>query len=165
MPTPEFIIDLREKIGHLPLWLSGATAVVVREGAEGAEVLLVRRSDNGRWAPVSGIVDPGEDPHLTAVREVMEEASVTCEVERLVWMSVTDMVVYDNGDQSRYLDHAFRCRYVAGDPRPGDEEATEARFFSANALPEMAAHHAETVRIALEDRPEPVLGGWPPANG
>ena len=29
MPTPEFILKLREKIGHDPLWLVGVTACVL----------------------------------------------------------------------------------------------------------------------------------------
>ena len=61
-------------------------------------MLLVRRSDNGAWTPVTGIVDPGEDPHVTAVREVEEEACVVAEVERLVWVSATEVVTHVNGD-------------------------------------------------------------------
>lgn len=56
MPIPEFIVRLRHKIGHDPLWLPGTTAVVL----DGDRVLLVRRSDNGAWGPVTGVVDPGE---------------------------------------------------------------------------------------------------------
>ena len=55
MPTPEYILTLREKIGHDYLWLSGATAVIRRDSDH--RVLLVRRSDNGAWTPVTGIVD------------------------------------------------------------------------------------------------------------
>ena len=69
MPTPEYILSLREKIGHDLLWLPGATAVVLHEG----RILLGRRSDNGNWAPITGIVDPGEEPAATAVRECLEE--------------------------------------------------------------------------------------------
>jgi len=64
MPIPDFVVRLREKLGHELLWLPGATAVVL----DGDRVLLVRRSDNGRWGPVTGIVDPGEHPSLTATR-------------------------------------------------------------------------------------------------
>lgn len=59
MPTPEFVQYLRARIGTHPLWLSGATAVVFRDGEAGEEILLVRRADNGAWSPVCGIVDPG----------------------------------------------------------------------------------------------------------
>lgn len=53
MATPPFIINLRSKIGHDPLWLPGVTVVILRDGATpGArEVLLVRRVDNGHGHP------------------------------------------------------------------------------------------------------------------
>ena len=63
MPTPDFVLDLRARIGHDLLWLSGVSAVVLRPAPGGGEeVLLVRRSDNGAWTPVTGIIDPGEEP-------------------------------------------------------------------------------------------------------
>ena len=158
MPIPDFILDLRAKIGHAMLWLSGATAVILREGAAGTEVLLVRRSDDGEWSPVCGIVDPGEDPHVAAIREASEEASVEIAVERLAWLNVTEPIVYANGDVTQYIDHTFRCRWVAGDPVPHDGEATDAAFFSLDALPEMPDHYLERIMMAVEDRPDTVLG-------
>lgn len=158
MPTPEFILRLRERVGTDRLWLSGATAVVLRDGPAGDEVLLVKRSDTGEWTPVSGIVDPGEDPHLAAVREVAEEARVIAEVERLAWLTVTEVVTYGNGDETQYLDHVFRCRWVAGEPEPGDDEATEAAFFPLDALPELAARHADAIAVARRPEPAAWLG-------
>lgn len=158
MPTPEFILALREKVGSTRLWLSGATAVVIRAGTDGEEVLLVRRADNGAWTPVAGIVDPGEHPHDTAVREVAEEAGVVAVVERLVWLTVTEVITYDNGDETQYIDHVFRCHWAGGDPYPVDGEASEAAFFPLDALPPMSSRHAEQVRVALADEPEARLG-------
>lgn len=67
--------------------------------AQRDRVLLVKRADDGAWTPVAGIVDPGEQPHLAALREVLEETGVTAKLERLVWLTVTEMVTYENGDQ------------------------------------------------------------------
>lgn len=158
MPVPDFIIALRARIGHEMLWLSGATAVILRDDPAGRQVLLIKRSDDGDWSPVSGIVDPGEDPHVTAVREAQEEACVEIEVERLAWMSVTEPVIYPNGDITQYIDHTFRCRWLSGVPVPGDGEATEAGFFPLDALPDMPAHYRERIDVALQDRPDTVLG-------
>ena len=72
MATPDFVVSLRERIGHAPLPLVGVTAVIVR----GDEVLVGRRADNGAWQCVSGIVDPGEEPADAAVREALEEAGI-----------------------------------------------------------------------------------------
>ena len=68
MPVPDFILELREKIGHDRLWLPGVTAVVTR----GEEILLVRRVDNGQWTPITGIPDPGEEPAQAIAREALE---------------------------------------------------------------------------------------------
>ena len=158
MPVPDFILELRAKVGHAMLWLSGSTAVILRPGTGGDEVLLVRRADDGNWSPVSGIVDPGEDPHVTAIREAAEEASVVIEVERLAWLNVTEPVVYPNGDITQYIDHTFRCRWVSGEPHPGDGEATEAAFFPVDGLPAMPQDFLERITVALADRPETLLG-------
>lgn len=101
---------------------------------------------------------PGEDPHAAAIREAEEEAGVRIEVERLAWLNVTEPVTYANGDVTQYIDHTFRCRWVSGDPVPADGEATEARFFTVDDLPEMPRNYAERIEVALADRPEAVLG-------
>lgn len=145
MPSPDFILRLRAKIGNDPLWLMGATAVVVN----GDEVLLVRRADNGAWTPVTGIVDPGEHPAHTAAREVLEETGVQCEVEALAWVSVSDPVVYDNGDRAQYLDHTFRCRYIGGEPHAADHESVDARWFPIEGLPTMDGDLPDRIEHAL----------------
>jgi 8-oxo-dGTP pyrophosphatase MutT (NUDIX family) len=158
MPIPPYVAHLRTMIGTELMWMPGVTAVVLRDGDAGLEVLLVRRSDNGEWTPVTGIVDPGEDPHVTAVREVLEEACVEAEVERLVWVSASGIVTHSNGDLAQYLDHTFRCRWVSGDPRPGDDESTDAGWFALDALPEMRQLHRERIATAVRNPPDVRLG-------
>jgi 8-oxo-dGTP pyrophosphatase MutT (NUDIX family) len=150
MTTPDFVLALREKIGTAPLWLSGVTAVVIR----GEEVLLVRRADNGQWTPVTGIIDPGEEPAVAAVREVVEEAAVVATAQRLVWVRVTEPTVYPNGDQSQYLDLVFRLGWESGDPHPADGENTEARWFGLSELPPMSDDMRARVKAAVDNHPE-----------
>ena len=47
--------------------MPGVTAVVLNPAR--THLLVVRRADDGRWTPVTGIVDPGEEPAIAAVRE------------------------------------------------------------------------------------------------
>ncbi len=98
---------------------------------------------------------------VAPVNATPAEVWQTVEIERLVWMSVTDLVVYDNGDQTQYIDHTFRCRWVSGEPYPVDGEATAARWFPADALPDMPPVHRDRVLVALADRPECRLGRLP----
>lgn len=135
MPTPDFILRLRERVGHELLWLMGATAVILDDDGR---VLLVRRADTGAWTPVTGIVDPGEHPATTAVREALEEAGVVVEVEALVRVHALPATTYVNGDRAQYLDHAFRCRYVSGDAHVADDESVDVGWFALDALPPMS---------------------------
>lgn len=129
MPTPEFILDLRERIGHDLLWLMGVTAVVLRPFDDGStRVLLGRRADNGAWTPINGILDPGEEPAAAAAREVAEETGVACAVEALSWVHVLAPTAYPNGDRVQFLDLTFRCRWTAGEAHPADGEATDVRW-------------------------------------
>ena len=45
MPTPDYILKLRAKVGHTLLLVPGVTAIVLNEKGE---VLLQRRSDDGQ---------------------------------------------------------------------------------------------------------------------
>lgn len=158
MSTPPFVLELRKHIGHDLLWLMGANVFVHRQGPSGTEVLLARRADNGEWSLISGIVDPGENPAHTAVREAMEEAGIEIEIERMLWMVVMEPMRYDNGDQCQFLDHGFSARLVSGDPRPVDGEATEVAWWPVDDLPTPHYEHLEAlVRIGVDNPPDVVL--------
>jgi 8-oxo-dGTP pyrophosphatase MutT (NUDIX family) len=151
MPIPPFVAELRALVGTRELWLPGVTAVIERDGPDGRELLLTRRADTGEWAPVTGIVDPREEPAVTAARESMEEAGVEVVVDRLASVGVLAGVVYDNGDQAAYLDLTFACRWVGGEARVNDDENLEVRWWPVAALPEMSP--------ALRGRIDDVLAG------
>ena len=145
MATPPFIIELRKKIGHDPLWLIGVTAYVEDDAGR---ILLGRRADTGEWAPVYGIVDPGEEPADAAAREVMEETGIAVTVEHLVRVRAQqEMTVYDNGDQVQYLDVMFLCRPAADEkgtdaPYVADDESLDVGWFAPDALPNPLAASA-----------------------
>jgi ADP-ribose pyrophosphatase YjhB (NUDIX family) len=146
VPIPEFIVALRQHIGHAPLWLPGVTAVVVRD----QHVLLIKRSDNHAWTPVTGIVEPGENPAECAAREVFEESGVHSTARRLAWVHVTRPTVHANGDHAQYLDHVFRMDWVAGEPYPADEESIEARWFDLAEMPDMSDDMNRRIEVARE---------------
>lgn len=145
MPIPDFVVALRRKIGHDLLWLPAVTAVVFREDGR---VLLARRSDNGNWGLVSGIVEPGEEPAVTAVRECLEETGVVAVVEELVSIGAGEPVQYPNGDRCQFLDHTFRCRYVSGQARVNDDESLEVGWYDPDRLPPMPPHQLARLRQA-----------------
>jgi len=133
-PVPEFVLALREKIGHDALWLPGVTAVVRRAD----QLLLVRRADNGQWTPITGIPDPGEEPAVAAVREALEETGVRIRVDRLAATGVHGEIVHANGDRATYLDLTFACTWLEGEAHVADDESSDVRWWPLSALPPMS---------------------------
>jgi 8-oxo-dGTP pyrophosphatase MutT (NUDIX family) len=133
MATPEFILELRQMIGHYPLWLPGVTALVVDERGF---VLMGQRSDNGRWALPSGIAEPGEEMAAACAREVLEETGIVVAVEELISVQTIGPVTYPNHDVTSFVDHFFRCRLVSGTALVGDDESLAVGWFDLAGLPE-----------------------------
>ncbi|EYR63945.1 NUDIX hydrolase [Actinotalea ferrariae CF5-4] len=133
MPVPDFVLRLRERVGPDLLWLTGVSAVVLDDEDR---VLLGRRADNGRWAVVSGILEPGEEPAPAVAREALEETGVEVEVLALTAVSVGEPVLYPNGDRAQYLDLCFWCRPTGGEAHVADDESTAVGWFALDALPE-----------------------------
>ena len=150
MATPDFIREIRASAGHQLLWLPGVSAVVFDE--EG-RVLLGQRADNHKWALISGIPDPGEQPAVAIVREVYEETGVQCVVERMVAVRSGKQVTYPNGDVCQFMDLCFRARAVGGEARVNDDESLEVGWFALDALPTMSEYHHFRIKQALSDEP------------
>ena len=133
--TPEFIKELRKKVGHERLWISGVEAYVKNERGE---VLLAKRKDDGLWSLVAGIIEPGEQPADAAAREVEEETGIKCFPERIARVeSVQDPRIYPNGDEVLVLNILFCCRAEGGgEAACPDGENEESGWFPLSALPD-----------------------------
>lgn len=145
MGTPEFILRLREKIGHETLWLPGVRGVVFDDDGR---VLLGRRADNGQWGLITGILEPGEEPVPGLLREVLEETGVVAVAERLVSIDAAGPTRYPNGDVCHFLTLVFRCRFVSGEARVNDDESLDVGWFRPGDFPELMPGHLEMIRRA-----------------
>lgn len=145
MPTPDYVLSLREKIGHAPLWLPGVGGVVFDDDGR---VLLGRRADNGQWTVITGMLEPGEEPAPGIVREILEETGVVARVEHLIRVEVVGPVTFPNGDVCTFLTTDFSCRYVSGEARVNDDESTAVQWFPLDDLPDLNARHRQLIESA-----------------
>lgn len=129
---------------------SGANAIVVNEMGE---VLLIQRSDNGRWCLPGGHVDYGETITQTAVREAYEETGIRIEVERLSGVYSQPYQAVEGLERpSHYVIVALVCRPVGGELTTS-QESTDVRYFSPDQLPDtLWSWHRERIEDALQDR-------------
>lgn len=133
MPIPPFVLQLRKKIGNDLMFLPGVTACIFNDRDE---ILLGRRSDNGRWGIIGGVMEPGDSPSEAILREVREETSLQVEIERLSGVYAEPEMTYSNGDRAQYITICFRCRVISGEAKVNDDESLEVRWFRPDALPE-----------------------------
>jgi 8-oxo-dGTP diphosphatase len=114
-----------------------------------AEVLLVRRANPpraGEWSLPGGRIEWAEQVRHAALRELREETGVEAEIVGLI--DVVDGIFAGRGSGEcwgHYVLVDFAARWLAGEPRPGDD-AAEARFVAASEL-EALGMWEETLRI------------------
>ena len=133
------------------------TAFVVNESGE---VLLERRSDNGRWGMPGGVQEIGESITQTVVREVREETGVDIEVTGLVgiYTDPCHVIAISDGEVRQEFSLCFRARPISGGV-VASRESLEVRWIPREELPTLNTSASTRRRIndALGGRSGPIL--------
>jgi len=129
-----YIMDLRKEIGHRPLIMSGAGAVILNGRNE---ILLQKRKDNGLWALPAGSMELGESFEECARREVLEETGLTLgKMEIFATESGEEAhYTYPNGDEVYVAGVIYICRDYHGEMKVQEDEVLEQKFFALDAIP------------------------------
>ena len=109
------------------------------------EIAIVSVKPSSRWQLPKGIVDPGESPELTAVREVREEAGIEAGLLSLIetieyWYRSTK---YGKPIRFHKFVHFYLLHYRSGDAANHDHEVAEARWVRVEEAMEMLAFQSE----------------------
>jgi 8-oxo-dGTP pyrophosphatase MutT (NUDIX family) len=130
----DYILQLRQLIGHRPILMVGAAILVVDEHER---LLLMKRSDSGCWGPPGGATEPGERVEEAARRETLEETSLQIGEMSLfgVFSGPELYYVYPNGDEVYNVTIVYLSREFSGQPVL-DHEHTDWRWFSIDEIPE-----------------------------
>lgn len=116
------------------------------------EIALIKTASEGRWQLPKGIIDPGETPEIAALREVREEAGITCEIiAPLEVIEYWFAAAYDGGPKKRYHKkvHFYLMKFLSGNVENHDHEVSEARWVEINEASEMLAFDSEKSLIAI----------------
>ena len=130
----DYILQLRQYIGHRPILLVGAGILVLDKQDR---LLLVKRSDNECWGFPGGSIEPGEVVEDAAKREALEETNL--EVGEMSLFGVFSgpelFYKYPNGDEVYNIIVVYSSQDWRGEVKLNDEH-TEWRWFAANEIPE-----------------------------
>jgi 8-oxo-dGTP pyrophosphatase MutT (NUDIX family) len=122
------------------------------------EIAIVSVKPKLRWQLPKGIVDPGETPQVTAVREVREEAGIETDLIRLIetieyWYR---SVKYGKPVRYHKFVHFYLLEYKSGDVTNHDHEVEESRWVSFDEALEMLDFKSE--RDVVEKAREMIAG-------
>ena len=109
----------------------GVGGAVVRDG----ELLLVRRASRhgrGNWQLPGGFIEPDETIEQAVLREVLEEAGVTAEVQGVLGLRNRYDPESGNGVYVVLL-----LRPVSGEPKADGQEVDRAEFFTLERIREL----------------------------
>jgi ADP-ribose pyrophosphatase YjhB (NUDIX family) len=130
--------------------------VTAKVGADAAvfddddRILLVRRTDDGKWGLVAGWVDANESPAQTVVRELAEEIGVKARADRLVGVFFREAAA--TGMPHGTVSVVYLCSIAGGTLRPQPHEVLEIAWRAVDdvASDEWHHHHELLARAALE---------------
>lgn len=125
------------------------------------ELLLIRRTDNDRWALPGGTQEIGERIADAAVRETLEETGISVSIEDVIgiYSDPNHVQEYSDGEVRQEFSICFRAHPIAGSPRPS-EESHEVRWMKPADLNSLDIHPSMRLRIkhGLEERIKPYIG-------
>jgi 8-oxo-dGTP pyrophosphatase MutT (NUDIX family) len=140
-----------------------AGGVLYRRSAAGAEILLAsRRTRSGElvWGLPKGLVERGESPEDTAVREVQEETGFEGKIEDSLG-EIGYWYVWE-GIRVRKTVHFFLMEAIAGDISRRDREMEDVAWFPLAEAEEAAGFASEQEIVArAHEYLEKEVGGSP----
>ncbi|MDX8056325.1 NUDIX domain-containing protein [Lentzea sp. BCCO 10_0798] len=112
------------------------------------QLLMIRRTDNNKYAIPGGQQEVGETLAQAAVREALEETGIEIEVTEIIGLySNPDHVIeYGDGEIRQEFSICFRARPIGGTPRTSSE-STEVRWVDSNELDKLDIHPSIKLRI------------------
>ena len=130
----DYILQLREYIGHRPILMVGAAILVLDEQNR---LLMMKRSDSGCWGLPGGATEPGEVVEDAAKRETLEETSIKIGEMSLfgVFSGPELYYKYPNGDEVYNVTIIYVSCDWHGEVKLNDEH-TEWRWFASSEIPE-----------------------------
>ena len=145
----EYIQRLRQYIGHAPILMVGA-AILLLDGQN--RLLLMKRSDSGRWGVPGGATEPGEAVENAARREILEETGLEVGDMSLfgIFSGPELFYKYPNGDEVYNVTIVYLSRNVDGDIHLNDEH-TQWNWFTLDDIPDELSPPIEPIIEKFKD--------------
>ena len=117
--------------------------IIIKDG----KILLVKRKNDpfkGKWALPGGFVEYGEKTEDAVAREVLEETGLKTTVDKTIG-------VYSDPNRDprgHTITVVYKLDIKGGELESGDD-ASDAKFFDVNQLPELSFDHDKIIENVL----------------
>jgi len=123
--------------------LTSSGGVISRVSAKGVEAVLIAVRGRNAWCLPKGIIDKGEEPPETALREVKEETGLAGKIiEKIGHISYWYFLKNDMVKIHKTV-HLYLLSYISGSTDDHDHEVDEARWFMIDEAINTLSHKSE----------------------
>lgn len=131
---PNYIKDLRKKIGHDPIFVPAVGAIIYKNG----KILMQKRADDGTWATHGGAIEFGETLEQALERELKEEINVKPINPKFLGIYSGEKMYheYPNKDKAYLTSIFFIVENYEGEPKIDEDEVLDLKWFDINEMPD-----------------------------
>lgn len=128
-----YISKIREKVGHDPVFMPCVGCVIVKDN----QILLQKRTDNGKWATHGGSMELGETFLDCLNRELKEELNIKVINPKVINIYTGEDMhyTYPNGDEVYMICTVYLVEEFTGNMKVDNKEVSEVKWFDIDKLP------------------------------
>lgn len=143
-----YIKEMRELVGHIPLRIAGASVIVYHD----KKILLQLRDDTKLWCYPGGCIELCETAENAAKREFFEETGLTANNLEFfrVFSGPGYNYTYPNGDIVDIIEVMYICTSFSGTLPKSTDESLELKWFDINSIPSIEKIHPPAIPSLIE---------------
>ena len=139
----DYVKYIRNLVGNNKIIMTAGAVIIYNEKNE---ILLQHRGDDHFWGLPGGIMELGERPYETAIREAFEETGYHIKITGYLGDYHNFDKSWPGGDKAHIICFVYKGVIVSGEMEIDGKETLDLKWFSHDCLPKMdAIDHIEAI--------------------
>mgnify|MGYP002640828271 FL=1 len=140
----DYVKYIRGLVGNNKIIMNAGACIIVNKSNQ---LLLQLRGDDHYWGLPGGIMEMGETPKETAVREVLEETGYNVKITNYMGDYHNFHKTWPGGDKAHIICFIYVGEIVSGTMVIDGDETLDLKWFDYSDLPDIdAKDHLDAIR-------------------